>query len=312
MAVTFPVQLVQSAMVQQGIWPRTRPPSCVYDDYTRSRMPTAISRVEDKIRDRFGGSFVLSLNDVEEGQLKNKVRVTPSADGRAIVVSPTPAWGISQSRFDSVAGKVKSGMGQTRLIDCAPAASPGRTPDSVPEVGAVIHESTSVDPVALKLYVPRLASGLYALGHEDVGSDFDSARWNDTIASAFIVEAARTLGRVPAVTGRNGDAYIYVYMPGATTKSAALNAFMPLQTAITAARARAGIVAPAEPGSGGGGGSGGVPAAAEEGLVEDENGDVHEVLADIEDRGGTVGPVMLGLGIAATIGVGWMFWKLVK
>lgn len=111
-------------------------------------------------------------------------------------------------------------------------------------------------PDAIRIYVPRLAAGLYAIDLYESGLTKDqmppaepveSARWNDRIATKFSQEAKRYLHFVPVVHEPAGADVIFAHMLGATSHASAERIWTPLQTALNRARAATGVAAPADP-----------------------------------------------------------------
>lgn len=124
-------------------------------------------------------------------------------------------------------------------------------------------------PNAIRLYVPRLASGLHALTLSDTGltygalahPSFGSARWNNAIATEFSRQAQKYLGFVPVVHESEGSEVVFAHMTGSFSHVVAEALWAPMQSAIDAARRRTGTPALADPGVGSGGAA---PAAPEQ------------------------------------------------
>lgn len=291
-------------MKQRGIWPATDPLTCVYDAKTKSRMPQAISLIENEIRSQTGGGFVLSVAGVGEGELKSDTKITPTADSRSIDVTPDSIWGLVKPKLTS----------KTRLYECvgpstAAATTPpspvvsqvGYVPDMNAENGAFAPTPPSPGPAAIRLYVPRLASGLVAL--DAWSGDFQAARWNNDIAQAFIQVAYDFLGFAPAVTGSSGDDVVYAHMrlaggAPARTHAEAEAVFAQFQAAINAARSEAGIVPPRDPYSS--------SSSASTAVADDNEADK----APSTMEAGMGGGMNTALALAAGAGVLWMFWKV--
>jgi len=111
-------------------------------------------------------------------------------------------------------------------------------------------------PDAIRIYVPRLAAGLYAIDLYQTGLTPDSMapvepietqRWNSRIATKFTQEARRLIGFVPVVHEPEGADVIYAHMAGATSHSEAERIWAPMQRALNQARTATGVGAPADP-----------------------------------------------------------------
>jgi hypothetical protein len=111
-------------------------------------------------------------------------------------------------------------------------------------------------PDAIRIYVPRLAAGLYAIDLYEAGLTPDAmppvepiatARWNNRLATKLTQEARRLLGFVPVIHEPEGADVIYVHMAGATSHSEAERIWGPMQRALNQARNATGVGAPADP-----------------------------------------------------------------
>lgn len=111
-------------------------------------------------------------------------------------------------------------------------------------------------PDSIRIYVPRLAAGLYAIDLYETGltkdamppaEPIESARWNDRLATKFSQEARRYLGFVPVVHEPAGVDVIFAHMAGAVDHASAERIWQPLQSALNRARNATGVGAPADP-----------------------------------------------------------------
>ena len=111
-------------------------------------------------------------------------------------------------------------------------------------------------PDAIRIYVPRLAAGLYAIDLYQTGLTPDAmppvepiatARWNSRLATKFSQEGQRLLGFVPVVHEPEGAEVIYAHMAGATSHTEAERIWSPMQRALNQARTATGVGAPADP-----------------------------------------------------------------
>jgi hypothetical protein len=111
-------------------------------------------------------------------------------------------------------------------------------------------------PDAIRIYVPRLAAGLYAIDVYETGLTPDSmppvepiatARWNNRLATKFAQEAKRLIGFIPVVHEPEGSDVIYAHMAGATGHTEAERIWAPMQRALNQARNATGVGAPADP-----------------------------------------------------------------
>jgi hypothetical protein len=111
-------------------------------------------------------------------------------------------------------------------------------------------------PDAIRIYVPRLAAGLYAIDLFEAGLTPDAmppiepiatSRWNNRLATKLNQEARRLLGFVPVIHEPEGADVIYVHMAGATNHSEAERIWGPMQRALNQARNATGVGAPADP-----------------------------------------------------------------
>lgn len=111
-------------------------------------------------------------------------------------------------------------------------------------------------PDAIRVYVPRLAAGLYAIDLYQTGLTPDSmppaepietARWNSRLATKLSQEAHRLLGFVPVIHEPEGADVIYIHMAGATSHAEAERIWGPMQRALNQARTATGVGAPADP-----------------------------------------------------------------
>ena len=168
-----------------------------------------------------------------------------------------------------------------------------------PEIMTNPGQPTASAPVvstegSIKVYVPRLASGLFALDAMETGLEpepdlsFRSARWDDELATSFVYQTKRVLGFVPSVTGRKGDSYIYVH--------ASTERFKPFQDAVNQARNQLGIAAPADPAA--------RRAPPEVGVVAEEETTEEVALASPVPATGR----WIAIGLTAIGGLYW-WWK---
>lgn len=117
-------------------------------------------------------------------------------------------------------------------------------------------------PNAIRIYVPRLATGLRALElysfpptpegrltWADAPPDPGTLAtvWGDEIATQFARHAQRYLGFVPVIHEPAGAEVVYAHMLGATTHTQAERIWAPLQNAINTARTAVGAPAPTDP-----------------------------------------------------------------
>ncbi|MGH9463111.1 MAG: hypothetical protein ACRD1X_18020 [Vicinamibacteria bacterium] len=111
-------------------------------------------------------------------------------------------------------------------------------------------------PDSIRIYVPRLAAGLYAIDLYQTGLTPDSMppvepiatqRWNNRIATKFSQEARRLIGFVPVIHEPEGADVIYVHMAGATSHAEAERIWAPMQRALNQARTATGVGAPSDP-----------------------------------------------------------------
>lgn len=110
-------------------------------------------------------------------------------------------------------------------------------------------------PDSIRLYVPRLASGMHALQLYDTGlmygalatKPFESAVWTSDLATEFAHQAQRYLKFVPVVHEPEGAQVIFAHMLGAENHTEAERIWQPLQAAINRARTATGTPVPADP-----------------------------------------------------------------
>lgn len=111
-------------------------------------------------------------------------------------------------------------------------------------------------PDAIRVYVPRLAAGLYAIDLYQTGltpdvmpptEPIETARWNSRLATKLSQESQRLLGFVPVIHEPEGADVIYIHMAGATSHAEAERIWSPMQRALNQARNATGVGAPADP-----------------------------------------------------------------
>ena len=110
-------------------------------------------------------------------------------------------------------------------------------------------------PNSIRLYVPRLASGLHALMLYDTGltygavatKPFEQHVWEPQLAREFKLQANKYLGFAPIVHELDGEVVIFAHMAGASDHDEAERIWGAMQRAITRARTATGTPAPVDP-----------------------------------------------------------------
>lgn len=235
------VRLLQSALRQQGFWPRAEPLTCLYDQRTADLLPGAIRKIEERARDSIIGDLFLDAQGIGEGELDEATEVHPNADRSQVTIEPSAVYDRALEQFRSRVTLQPCGPGTTvaqtsSTPRTAPTFEPAPTPPS---------NFNGDTPDSLCLCVRRLADGLYAMAYLE-SPEHDG--WDNEMAQAWIDACQIHLGFIPPVTGRIGDRYVYAHFSseGASSHEEALASFRPLQRVITAARNEQGITPPPE------------------------------------------------------------------